>query len=83
METEAEIGRNLETASRGRTLILISHRLAAVQQMDMILVLDGGRVAGFGPHAELLGSCPAYRQLWSAQPGAAPLPAPALHIAAE
>jgi subfamily B ATP-binding cassette protein HlyB/CyaB len=69
-ETEAEIQRNLEAASEGRSMILVSHRLAAVQAMEAILVLDRGRVVGFGPHRELLLSCPAYRQLWSAQPAA-------------
>ncbi|MDO9708001.1 peptidase domain-containing ABC transporter [Paracraurococcus lichenis] len=71
METEAEIQRNLDVAAAGRTLVLVSHRLAAVQGMDAILVLDRGRIAGFGTHAELLRGCLAYRQLWSAQPAMA------------
>lgn len=83
LETEAEIQANLEAAARGRTLICVSHRLAAVQAMDAILVLDRGHVAGFGTHAQLLQSCPAYRQLWAAQPMAALPPSPALLIAAE
>jgi ATP-binding cassette subfamily B protein len=79
VETEAEIQRNLECAAEGRTLIVVSHRLAAVRSMDAILVLEDGRVAGHGTHGQLMASCPAYRQLWAAQPGNAP---PALPILA-
>ncbi len=75
METEAEIQRNLERAARGRTLIMVSHRLAAVQALDAILVMERGRVVGHGTHHQLMATCPAYRQLWAAQPDAAPAPA--------
>jgi ATP-binding cassette subfamily B protein len=82
VETEAEIQRNLECAAEGRTLIVVSHRLAAVRSMDAILVLEDGRVAGHGTHGQLMAGCPAYRQLWAAQPGQAP-PAMPILVAAE
>jgi ATP-binding cassette subfamily B protein len=52
--TEEEILRNLRVAIRGRTTILVSHRVAAVREADEILFLDGGRVVERGTHGELL-----------------------------
>jgi ATP-binding cassette subfamily B protein len=52
--TEEEILRNLREAIRGRTTLMVSHRVAAVQHADEILFLDGGRVVERGTHAELL-----------------------------
>jgi ATP-binding cassette subfamily B protein len=52
--TEEEILRNLREAIRGRTTIMVSHRVAAVQQADEVLFLEGGRVAERGTHRELL-----------------------------
>jgi subfamily B ATP-binding cassette protein HlyB/CyaB len=74
VETEAEIQRNLERAAEGRTLVVVSHRLAAVRAMDAILVMEDGRVVGHGTHNQLMAGCHAYRQLWAAQPGVAPVP---------
>jgi len=51
--TEALIERAVDRLLRGRTAIVIAHRLATVQRTDAILVLDGGRVAEFGPRAQL------------------------------
>ena len=48
---------------QGRTSFLITHHLAAVAAADLILVLDGGRIAGQGTHAMLLASCPLYERL--------------------
>ncbi len=52
--TEEEILRNLREAIRGRTTLMVSHRVSAISQADEILFLDGGRVAERGTHAELL-----------------------------
>ena len=51
--TEARILGALRGALAGRTSITISHRLAAVRDADLILVLEGGRIAERGTHAEL------------------------------
>ena len=52
--TEEEILRNLREAIRGRTTLMVSHRVAAISHADEILFLEGGRVAERGTHAELL-----------------------------
>jgi len=53
-DTERQILRGLTGALAGRTVILVSHRLSALQHADQVVVLDHGRVAEVGSHAELL-----------------------------
>jgi ATP-binding cassette subfamily B protein len=53
-KTEAHILDAIEEAGKGRTVILVTHRVAAAQRCADILVLDGGRVAEHGTHAELI-----------------------------
>jgi ATP-binding cassette subfamily B protein len=53
-ESERMVQAALESAMRGRTTLVIAHRLATVQQADRILVLDQGRVVEEGRHAELV-----------------------------
>lgn len=53
-ETEARILRGLKETVSGRTVFLVSHRLSTIQHADRIVVLDKGRVAETGTHAELL-----------------------------
>lgn len=52
--TEHDIEHALDVLLRGRTAVVIAHRLATVQRADAILVLDGGRVAEFGRREDLL-----------------------------
>ncbi|MGW5876788.1 ATP-binding cassette domain-containing protein [Nocardiopsis terrae] len=54
----------------GATVVLITHRLASVRMADHIVVLDGGRVAAQGSHAELMAGNGLYRELWELQAGA-------------
>ena len=70
-ETEAAIQRSLETVSRGRTTLVIAHRLSTVRHADRIHVLEGGRVSEAGIHDELLGGGGLYAALWRVQTGEA------------
>jgi ATP-binding cassette subfamily B protein len=53
----------IDAVAQGRTLIVIAHRLSTVIDSDKIVVLEDGRVAGQGTHAELVESTPLYREL--------------------
>ncbi len=62
-ESEHLVQEALERLMRGRTTLVIAHRLSTVKGADRILVLDGGRVVQAGTHAELMGTDGLYRQL--------------------
>lgn len=66
-ESEAIFIRNLSQIAVGRTVIMISHRLSTLVNANAILVMEQGRLADVGRHAELLQRCPTYQQLWSQQ----------------
>jgi ATP-binding cassette subfamily B protein len=53
-ESERMVQAALESAMRGRTTLVIAHRLATVQKADRILVLDQGRLVEEGRHTELV-----------------------------
>jgi len=63
LRTEKAILDNLRSIRRGKTTILIAHRISTVEGMDKIIFLDEGRVTAVGTHAELLASCPDYRTM--------------------
>jgi len=66
-ESEAILQTNLKEIARGRTMIVVSHRLSSLVQSDRILVLERSRVVDFAPHATLVERCDAYRSLWQQQ----------------
>jgi ATP-binding cassette subfamily B protein len=66
-ETERFILRNIRPLLEGRTTLLVSHRVAAVEQADEILVLDRGRVAERGAHEALVAAGGVYAQLYREQ----------------
>ncbi len=66
-KTEKAIQAELEQAARGRTVLIIAHRLSTVMNADEILVLDGGRVAERGTHRVLLERGGAYARMWALQ----------------
>jgi len=68
-ETEALIQRSLERLARGRTTIVIAHRLSTVRRADRICVLDRGRLAEEGRHGDLLAAGGLYASLWRVQTG--------------
>jgi len=66
-ESEAIVNANLLRIAKGRTLVVISHRLSVLVRADAVLVLDRGRVHDIGRHDELLERCDIYRGLWQQQ----------------
>lgn len=66
-ESEALIHQALKEFMRGRTTLVITHRLNTLEVANRIVVLDAGRICSVGTHAELLASCPAYQRLHEAQ----------------
>jgi ATP-binding cassette subfamily B protein len=68
-QTEAAINATLRRLAEGRTVITVTHRLDAIVQADRIVVLDRGRLAEAGRHAELLARDGLYRRLWEQQHG--------------
>lgn len=66
--TEQEIQRSIEEVSRGRTTLMIAHRLSTVRNCDMIIVLKQGQIVEQGTHDELLDEPDGYyRALWERQ----------------
>ena len=65
--TEREIKSALDEVSRGRTTLVIAHRLSTVIDADEILVLDAGRIVERGTHGELLERGGAYAAMWDRQ----------------
>ena len=65
--TEAHVMDDLLRAARGRTSILIAHRLSTVRQADKIVVMDAGRVVEEGTHSELVARGGRYAELWAMQ----------------
>ena len=79
-ESEATIQAALDRLMEGRTTLVVAHRLSSVVGADRIVVLDGGRVAEQGAHADLIAGDGLYSRLMAAQlelaPAVAPSPAP-------
>ena len=63
MKTEKSILNNLLEERKGRTTILIAHRISTVERMDKIIYIDEGRVCAVGSHESLYESCEDYRRM--------------------
>ena len=68
-QTADAIVADLLAITEGRTTLLITHRLAGLQEVDEVLVLDRGRVLERGTHAELLALGGHYAALWREENG--------------
>ena len=62
-DTEKTILRNLRETRRGKTTILIAHRISTVRGLDKIILLDEGKVVDVGNHDELMSRCEDYRNM--------------------
>ena len=66
-ESEALVNANLTRIGKGRTMVIVSHRLSSLVNCDLIMVLDRGAVIDVAPHEVLLDRCAIYRTLWNQQ----------------
>jgi ATP-binding cassette subfamily B protein len=66
LATEARVQKAMGLVARGRTTLLIAHRLQTARACQRILVVANGRIIEDGSHAELLALRGQYAQLWSA-----------------
>lgn len=66
-ETERALLETMATVAQGRTTIMVTHRLAAAADMDLIVVMEAGRIAEMGTHDELLAAGGAYSRLFDGQ----------------
>ena len=70
--SERKVQAAIDTLMQGRTTFIIAHRLSTLRNVDRILVLNQGRLAGLGSHDDLLLNNPVYQQLWQHQVGEMP-----------
>ena len=68
-ETEAAIQRSMQVITKGRTTLVVAHRLSTIVNADRIYVLEQGRVTEVGSHDELLTGDGMYASLWKVQAG--------------
>ncbi len=66
-ESEAVIQQNLKAIARGRTVLIVSHRLSIVSHADQIVVIDAGKMSDRGTHRELLSRDGIYKEFWNQQ----------------
>jgi ATP-binding cassette subfamily B protein len=63
--TEDQIQRAIYAAAKGRTTLIITHRLSQIRWADQIIVFRKGRVVAIGKHEDLLNSSEAYQKIFS------------------
>ena len=66
-ESEAIVKASIKGIAKGRTVMIVSHRLSMLTDANAILVIDRGRLVDIGPHSQLVTRCTTYRHLWNQQ----------------
>ena len=66
-DSEAIFMDNLASMAKGRTVLIVSHRLSTLVACNAIVVMDGGRIVDAGSHQQLLERCAIYQHLWQQQ----------------
>jgi ATP-binding cassette, subfamily B, multidrug efflux pump len=62
-KTEEAIISNLRQVRKGKTTLMIAHRISTVKKLDKIIVIDQGHLAGYGTHKELMKNNPLYQEM--------------------
>lgn len=65
-ENEEKLEQAISEVVRGKTLMIIAHKLPSVMNADVIYMMERGHIVGSGTHRQLLESCPQYQRLWQA-----------------
>jgi ATP-binding cassette subfamily B protein len=64
---ESRIYKQFMNLSKGKTAIIVTHRLGSVKEADKVVVMDKGKIIAAAPHAQLMASCEKYRDMYNAQ----------------
>ncbi|MCD7837425.1 MAG: ABC transporter ATP-binding protein/permease, partial [Clostridiales bacterium] len=67
--TDAALRKVIREEYRDTTTIVVAQRVSSIMSLDDIIMLDEGEVIGHGTHAELMASCPQYREIYQTQMG--------------
>ena len=65
-ENEEKMEAAIAELVKGKTLVVIAHKLPAIMNADQICVVDHGKLVAAGKHQDLIQSCPEYQKLWKA-----------------
>jgi len=65
--TEAEVLQSFDNLAKDKTVIMVAHRLKAINFCDTIMVMDGGKLVSMGTHNKLINTCPIYLSLYESQ----------------
>lgn len=68
-ENEAVIQKAISALTKGKTLIVIAHRLGTIRNADNIVVVENGKIAAQGKNEQLIKDCPLYAKMWQAYLG--------------
>ncbi|NCA97125.1 MAG: ABC transporter ATP-binding protein [Bacteroidia bacterium] len=66
-KTEEDIIKNLRRVRKGKTTLMIAHRISTVRNLDKIVLIEQGKLAGFGTHAELINTNSLYKEMFNLQ----------------